>query len=211
MLRPGLRRPPGPCLRAALVRRRTYIRRHKQYGHARLPARGTYRPASPGRPWSARTCRHNGNVASCRPSSIFLVREPGDFGPRQRSTLILRWVVPIREVVAAANDTLPGNIDQTHRLCFAGFEAHRRAGGNIEAFAVRLCAVEAQFGIGFNEMIMAADLHRTVAQVGYRQTDALTPRIEFDLARLNLIRAGFDRLRFREKKRQGRHRKKTAL
>ena len=62
-----------------------------------------------------------------------------------------------------------GDLHQPNGFGFARLEAHGRPGRNIEAFAVGLRAVKFQRGIGLDEMIMAADLNRTVAQIGDRQ------------------------------------------
>src|SRR3712207_3041306 len=45
----------------------------------------------------------------------------------------------------------------------AGLEADSRAGGDVEAHAARLVALEAQRRVGLEEVVVAADLDRPVA------------------------------------------------
>ena len=59
----------------------------------------------------------------------------------------------------------------------ARLEAHRGAGGDVEPHAARLLAVELQRRIGFEEMIVRADLDRPVAGVGDLSVTVLRPTL----------------------------------
>jgi len=48
-------------------------------------------------------------------------------------------------------------------------DSNRRACGNIQTAAACGVALELQGGVGFREMAVRADLHRSVACVGHRQ------------------------------------------
>src|SRR5712671_7598923 len=83
------------------------------------------------------------------------------------------------------DDSLAG---ERHELDVAGLprlEPHRGAGGDIEPHAARLFAVEFQRRIGFEEMIVRADLDRAVAGVGDVKRHGLAAGVEFDLAVLD--------------------------
>ncbi len=58
---------------------------------------------------------------------------------------------------------LPEERHQRHVALLAGFEAHGGAGGDVEAHAARLVAVEHQAFVGLEEVVVAADLDRPVA------------------------------------------------
>ena len=71
---------------------------------------------------------------------------------------------------------------QRHFARLAGFEAHRGAGRDIEPLATRGGAVERQRGVGFGEVIVAADLDRPVAGVGDGQRGAGKAGVQLDVA-----------------------------
>src|SRR4051812_33423791 len=83
------------------------------------------------------------------------------------------------------DNALAGQRHQLHVAGLAGLEAHRGAGGDAEAHAARLLAVEFQRGIGFEEMVVRADLDRPVAAVGDGQYYGLAAGVELDLAVLD--------------------------
>src|SRR5690348_11907132 len=87
-------------------------------------------------------------------------------------------------VVEAVDDALAGIGDEAHRARLARLEAHRRAGGNVEAAAARAVPVEAERGVGLEEMVMRADLDRPVAGIGDLDLDRCPAGIELDLAGL---------------------------
>src|SRR6516162_10109113 len=93
-----------------------------------------------------------------------------------------------------AAETVDGALArERHELNLArlsGLEPHRRAGGDIEPHAARFFAVEFQRRIGLEEMIVRADLDRTIAGIGDRQRHGLAARIELDLAVLDKAFAG---------------------
>src|SRR3954465_6089337 len=85
----------------------------------------------------------------------------------------------------AVDRLLPRQRHQLHVAGLAGLEAHRRAGGDVEAHAARLLAVELQRRVGLEEMVMRADLDRPVAAVGDGERHRLAAGVEFDLAVLD--------------------------
>src|SRR5687767_8548420 len=92
----------------------------------------------------------------------------------------------IRQVVAAANDTFAGDVDKRDGLGFSRLKTHRGPGGYIQPFPVGLRAIETELRIGLNEMVMAAHLHRSIAEVGDGKADGGAAGVEFDLSRLHL-------------------------
>src|SRR5258707_11478637 len=74
---------------------------------------------------------------------------------------------------------------EMHVAGLAGLETHRGAGGDVEAHAAGLFAVELQRRVGLEEMVVRADLDRTVAGVGDRQRHRLATGVEFDFAVLD--------------------------
>src|SRR4029450_7175919 len=72
----------------------------------------------------------------------------------------------------------------------AGLEADGGAGGDVEAHAAGLFALELQCGIGLEEMIVRAHLNGTVAGIGHRQRHGLAAGIELDVAVLDEEFAG---------------------
>ena len=73
--------------------------------------------------------------------------------------------LPAGQSISAPNDLSASNFDQPDGLGLAWFKADSRACRNIEALSIGLSAVESESGIGFYEMIMAADLNRTVTEI----------------------------------------------
>ena len=72
----------------------------------------------------------------------------------------------VGQIVAAADHAIAGDVDQRDGLGVARLEPHRGAGRNVQPLAVGLGAVEFQLAVGFDEMIMAADLDGPVAEIG---------------------------------------------
>src|SRR5579862_1444586 len=95
------------------------------------------------------------------------------------------------DVLAEAVYRAPsGDRDERHVARLPGLEAHRRASGDVEPHAAGLFAVEFKRGVGFEEMVVRADLDRPVAAIRDRERDALTPFIDLDFAGLDEIFAG---------------------
>src|SRR5690606_23118656 len=63
-----------------------------------------------------------------------------------------------------------------------GLEAHRGAGGDVEAKAARRRAVEFERGVGLGEVVVRADLDRAVAGVAHHQRARGAADGEFDVA-----------------------------
>src|SRR5438105_3578362 len=78
-------------------------------------------------------------------------------------------------------DTPPGALDARHGVCFAGFEAHRSARGNIQPASPRRVAIEIERAIGFREVVMAADLDGPIAPVGDLQVDCVAALIDHNV------------------------------
>src|SRR5580704_6984830 len=83
-----------------------------------------------------------------------------------------------------------GNRDERHIARLSGLEAHGRASGDVEPHAARLFTVELECRIGFEEMVMRADLDWPVAGIRDSKRDALAALVDFDFARLNEILTG---------------------
>src|SRR5439155_23504794 len=83
------------------------------------------------------------------------------------------------------DDALAGERYQLHVAGLSRLEPHRGAGRDIEPHAARLLAVEFKGRIGLEEVVMRADLDRSVAGVGDRERHRLAAGIEFDLAVLD--------------------------
>ncbi len=84
-------------------------------------------------------------------------------------------VVPVHGAAAA-------ECHQRHFLFFARLKADRGAGCNIQAHAVSRCAVEIERGVHFEEMIVAAHLHRAVAGVAHHHPRRGPAGVQFDVA-----------------------------
>ena len=78
---------------------------------------------------------------------------------------------PITCLAEAVDLALARERHQPDLARLAGLEAHGRAGGDVEAVAARLGAVELQGRVGLGEVVVRADLDRPVAGVGDRQRD----------------------------------------
>src|SRR6185369_13643070 len=81
----------------------------------------------------------------------------------------------------------------------------------IQAFAIRLAAVELERSVGFDEMIMAAHLHRTIAEVRDAEFNRRAPGVEFDFTALYFTRTGNDFIGRRLEQRRLGNRKETSL
>ena len=79
------------------------------------------------------------------------------------------------------DDTVAAEGHEPDLARLAGLEAHRRAGGDVEAHAARGRAVEAQRGVGLVEMVVRADLDRPVAGVGDLEAQRAAARVELDV------------------------------
>src|SRR5438552_3676772 len=77
---------------------------------------------------------------------------------------------------------LAGERDQGDVARLPGLEAHRGAGRDVEPHAARLLAVEPECRVGFEEVVVRADLDRPVAGVGHRQRHGLAAGVERDVA-----------------------------
>src|SRR5688572_16280673 len=66
---------------------------------------------------------------------------------------------------------LAGEGHELHVACLAGLEADGGAGGDVEAVAAGLGAVEFERRVGLGEVVVRADLDRAVAGVGDGEGD----------------------------------------
>src|SRR5579872_1864075 len=107
--------------------------------------------------------------------TMSVLRNPGNIGSQLS-----------HHVAAEAVDrALARERDEMHLAGLARLEPHGGAGRNIEPHAARLFAIELQRRIGFEEMVMRADLNGPVSGVGDRERDRLAAGIELDLAVLD--------------------------
>src|SRR5712671_328024 len=105
--------------------------------------------------------------------------------------LLRTWSqLPHHVATKTIDDTLARERHELHVAGLAGLEPHRRAGGDIEPHAAGFLAVEFQRRVGFEEMVMRADLDRAIAGIGDRQRHRLAAGIEFDLTVLDEEFAG---------------------
>src|SRR5574340_1614109 len=118
-----------------------------------------------------------------------------------------------REVVAAADDAAAGDGDERHRLRLARLEADGGPGRDVEPFAVRGVAIEGERAIGFDEVIVAPDLDRTIAGVRHLEADARAPLVcrNLAVAREDFARGPRQRDRARNRRGGRRDRKKAAV
>lgn len=72
------------------------------------------------------------------------------------------------------------DVHKRDAAALAGLEPHRGPGGDGEPPAVRALAVEAQRGVGLDEVKVRADLHRPIARVGHGDRHVLPPRVQLD-------------------------------
>src|SRR5437773_1669239 len=93
---------------------------------------------------------------------------------------VVHWTA--RPAVAAADDPRAGNRDERDRLRLAWLEPHRGACRDIEAHPVGRAPVEHERAVCLDEVIVAADLNRTIAAVGDLKIHRLPSRVEDDLA-----------------------------
>ena len=70
-----------------------------------------------------------------------------------------------------------GERDESDLAGLAGLEAHGGAGGDVEAQAAGLLAVEFEGAVGLGEMVVRADLDRSVAGVGDESVTVLRPAL----------------------------------
>src|SRR6187402_684398 len=90
----------------------------------------------------------------------------------------------------AVDDALASQRDELHVAGLPRLEPHGGAGGDIEPHAAGFLAVEFQRRVGFEKMVVRADLDRTIAAVGDGERHRLAAGIEFDLAVLDEEFAG---------------------
>ncbi len=89
---------------------------------------------------------------------------------------------PAHQTIEAEDPARPGDRHELDLAGLAGLEADRRAGRNVEPAAAGRGAIERERRVGLEEVVVRADLHRTVAGVGDRERDRLAARVQGDLA-----------------------------
>src|SRR5688500_2814949 len=94
----------------------------------------------------------------------------------------------VREVVPPADDPVAGDVDEGDGLRLARLEPDGRAGGDVEPAAARRVAVESKRGVRLDEVVVAAHLHRAVAEVRDFDRHRLAAGVQFDLALAHVIR-----------------------
>src|SRR4029077_13229336 len=91
--------------------------------------------------------------------------------PRSRTYLTMHRPssqLPHHLATETVDGTLARERHEPYLARLPRLEPHRRAGGDIEPHAARLFAVKFQRRIGLEEMIVRADLDRTIAGIGDR-------------------------------------------
>ena len=89
----------------------------------------------------------------------------------------------VSEVIAAANDAVAGDINKADGLDVARLKSHRGAGGDIQPPAVGFGSIELQRRVGFDEVVVAADLDWAIAEVGDREFDRCAAGVQFKVAK----------------------------
>src|SRR6185437_15711746 len=114
------------------------------------------------------------------------------FPPRSETAVAHLTVVhgcqsqlPHHVAAETVDGLLAGERDELDVAGLAGLEADSGAGGDIEAHAAGFLAVELQRGVGFEEMVVRADLDWAVAGVCHCQCCRLAAGVELDLAVLD--------------------------
>ncbi len=77
---------------------------------------------------------------------------------------------------------LAAKLDESNLFLFTGFEAHGCAGGNVQTHAVSGGAIENQGAIGFEEVVVTANLNRAVTSVLYQCGSDATIDVRFYVA-----------------------------
>jgi hypothetical protein len=78
--------------------------------------------------------------------------------------------------IAALDNLVAANLHQGNCLGIAGLEAHRGAGGNVEAVAMGSYAIELELRVRLDEVVVGADLCSNKRSVGARTAEtACTP------------------------------------
>src|SRR6478672_9741146 len=101
----------------------------------------------------------------------------------QRFSLVgLAAPIALGEAVQPEQLSRAAELGEHHLLRLSRSEAHRGACRNIEMHAEALLPVEIKRLVGFEEMIVAADLNRPVAGIDHLQRRLAPPGIELDIA-----------------------------
>ena len=81
----------------------------------------------------------------------------------------------------AEHPAMPGQVHQLDLATLPGFETHRCAGGDVQAHAATGVAVERQRVVGFEKVVMRADLDWPVATVGHLEAEGAPASVELCL------------------------------
>src|ERR1700738_3998062 len=98
--------------------------------------------------------------------------------------------LPHHAAAKSVDDALAGERHELHVAGLPRFDPHRGARRDVEPHAAGFFSVELQRRVGLEEMIVRADLDRTIAGVGDGERHRLAAGIEFDLAVLDEHFAG---------------------
>jgi hypothetical protein len=107
-----------------------------------------------------------------------------------------RWVrrQAIRQGIEAGEFTAAAEADKRHLFALTRFKANGRAGGNVEAHAERRRSIGVQRLVHFEEMIVRADLNRTIAGIDHGERGARPASGKLDFAFCGENRAGLQRV-----------------
>jgi hypothetical protein len=88
----------------------------------------------------------------------------------------------MEQAIEAMNRPAASNLDELHFFFFAGLEADGRPGRNVEAQAISGGAIKRESAIGFEEVVMTANLDGAVARVAHQDAPRLSTLVRNDRA-----------------------------
>src|SRR5271154_3123061 len=91
--------------------------------------------------------------------------------------------LPHHLALEAEDLAIPREGYQRHRARLARLEAHRGSRGDVQPHAVGDLAIEAQRIVGLEEVIVRADLDRTIAAIGHLERRGPAALVDLDVAR----------------------------
>jgi hypothetical protein len=89
---------------------------------------------------------------------------------------------PHHQLAKSVDDAIARQGDQADRARLPRLESHRGARGDIETVATGLLAIEVERRIRLEEVIVRADLNRSVTGIAHDDLDARATGIELDVA-----------------------------
>src|SRR6266849_9737485 len=81
------------------------------------------------------------------------------------------------ETVEAVNDSAARELGKLHIFFFSGLESYCGSGRDIQPHAICALPVERESGIGFEKMVVAADLDGAVTGISHQNAQSFAPTI----------------------------------